>query len=131
MFESTRCPELQAAQGRSKRVAVEPPPAECEQERAFGCRLDVMFQPSLPIRVVEMCAGGLQIQERVTVQVGDWITQHLQPRSVGVVIEAEPVQDSQGVRAQGARTLSSSLHVLVRDDPRTRSEFPALTRAAQ
>jgi GTP cyclohydrolase IA len=80
-------------------------------------------------RVVEMFARGLQIQERITVQVGDWITEHLQPRGVGVVIEAEHLcMTLRGVRAHGARTVTSSLHGLVRDDARTRSEFLALAR---
>jgi GTP cyclohydrolase I len=82
-------------------------------------------------RVVDMFARGLQIQERLTVQVGDWITEHLQPKGVGVVIEAEHLcMTLRGVGARGARTVTSSLHGLVRDDPRTRAEFLALTRAS-
>ena len=81
-------------------------------------------------RVVEMFSRGLQIQERLTVQVGDWITEHLQPRGVGVVIEAEHLcMTLRGVNARGARTVTSSLHGLVRDDPRTRAEFLALARS--
>jgi GTP cyclohydrolase I len=81
-------------------------------------------------RVVEMFARGLQIQERLTVQVGDWITEHLQPKGVGVVIEAEHLcMTLRGINAHGAHTVTSSLHGLVRDDPRTRAEFLALTRA--
>jgi GTP cyclohydrolase IA len=80
-------------------------------------------------RVVEMFACGLQIQERLTVQIGEWIAEHLQPKVVGVVIEAEHLcMTLRGVQAQGARTVTSSLHGLVRDDPRTRAEFLALTR---
>jgi GTP cyclohydrolase IA len=82
-------------------------------------------------RVVEMFASGLQIQERITMQVGQWLTDHLRPRGVGVVIEAEHLcMTLRGVQAQGARTVTSSLHGVVRDDPRTRAEFLALAHAA-
>jgi GTP cyclohydrolase I len=65
------------------------------------------------------------------VQVGQWIAEHLEPRGVGVVIEAEHLcMTLRGVQAQGSRTVTSSLHGLLRDDPRTRAEFLALTRAA-
>jgi GTP cyclohydrolase I len=83
-------------------------------------------------RVVETFASGLQIQERLTVQVGQWITEHLRPQGVGVVIEAEHLcMTLRGVQARGARTVTSSLHGLIRDDPRTRAEFLALTHAAR
>lgn len=80
-------------------------------------------------RVVEMFAGGLQIQERLTVQVADWLAEHLEPKGVGVVIEAEHLcMTLRGVQAHGARTVTSSLRGLLRDDARTRAEFLALTR---
>src|SRR6201991_2747701 len=40
-------------------------------------------------RVVELFARDLQVQERLTVQVADWLETHLAPKGVGVVIEAE------------------------------------------
>lgn len=80
-------------------------------------------------RVLELFARGLQVQERLTVQVGDWLTEHLKPKGVGVVIEAEHLcMTLRGVQAHGTRTVTSSLRGLVRDDGRTRSEFLALTR---
>lgn len=79
-------------------------------------------------RVVEMFACGLQLQERLTVQAADWLTEHLQPKGVGVVIEAEHLcMTLRGVQAHGARTVTSSLRGLIRDDARTRAEFLALT----
>jgi GTP cyclohydrolase IA len=79
-------------------------------------------------RVVELFARDLQIQERLTVQIADWLQEHLAPRGVGVVLEAEHLCMSlRGVQKLGARTLTSALHGLVRDDPRTRQEFLALT----
>ncbi|MGH9152165.1 MAG: GTP cyclohydrolase I FolE [Acidimicrobiales bacterium] len=79
-------------------------------------------------RVVEMFACGLQLQERLTVQAADWLTEHLQPRGVGVVIDAEHLcMTLRGVQAHGARTVTSSLRGLIRDDARTRAEFLAFT----
>jgi GTP cyclohydrolase I len=79
-------------------------------------------------RVVEMFARGLQTQERVTQQVADWLDEHLGPRGVGVVVEAEHMCMSlRGVQARGTKTLTSALHGLIRDDARTRQEFLALT----
>ena len=50
------------------------------------------------------------------------------PKGVGVVLEAEHMCMSlRGVQKFGARTVTSALHGLVRDDPRTRQEFLALT----
>jgi GTP cyclohydrolase I len=40
-------------------------------------------------RVVELFARNLQVQERLTVQVANWLQDHLAPKGVGVVIEAE------------------------------------------
>jgi GTP cyclohydrolase I len=78
-------------------------------------------------RAVEMFARGLQVQERLTSQVGRWLDESLRPKGVGVVIEAEHLCMSlRGVQAQGTRTVTSSLHGLVRDDARTRAEFLAL-----
>jgi GTP cyclohydrolase I len=78
-------------------------------------------------RVVEMFARDLQVQERLTQQVADWLQEHLAPRGVGVVIEAEHLCMSlRGVRATGSRTVTSALHGLVRDDARTRAEFFSL-----
>jgi GTP cyclohydrolase I len=81
-------------------------------------------------RVVEYFGHRLQVQERLTKQIGDWLTEQLSPRGVGVVIEAEHLcMSMRGVRAPGSRTVTSSLHGLLRDDPRSRAEFLGLTRA--
>ena len=80
-------------------------------------------------RVLDLFARDLQVQERLTQQVADWLQDNLAPRGVGVVIEAEHLCMSlRGVRARGARTTTSALHGLLREDPRSRMEFLALTR---
>jgi GTP cyclohydrolase I len=80
-------------------------------------------------RVVEMFARDLQVQERLTTQIADWIQEQLTPKGVGVVLEAEHLCMSlRGVQKFGATTVTSALLGQVRDDPRTRQEFLALTK---
>jgi GTP cyclohydrolase IA len=82
-------------------------------------------------RVVELYSRRLQLQERLTKQVADWLQAQLEPKGVGVVLEAEHLCMSlRGVRAAGARTVTSTLHGLLRTDARSRQEFFALTGAA-
>ena len=79
-------------------------------------------------RVIDLYARRLQVQERLTTQVARWLCEELEPRGVGVVLEAEHLCMSlRGVQKPGARTITSALHGVVRDDPRTRQEFLALT----
>ena len=79
-------------------------------------------------RVVELFARDLQLQERLTTQVAGCLQAQLQPKGVGVVVEAEHLCMSlRGVQKPGAKTVTSTLYGLVRDDPRTRGEFLSLT----
>ncbi|GAA1583221.1 GTP cyclohydrolase I FolE [Kribbella hippodromi] len=79
-------------------------------------------------RVVELFARDFQVQERLTKQVADWLQDHLDPKGVGVVIEAEhQCMSLRGVRATGSRTVTSSLHGTLRENPSSRAEFFALT----
>jgi GTP cyclohydrolase I len=81
--------------------------------------------------VVELFARRLQLQERLTTQVADWLQARLAPKGVGVVLEAEHLcMTLRGVQAAGARTVTSTLHGLLRSDPRSRQEFLTLTGAA-
>ena len=80
-------------------------------------------------RVVELFARDLQVQERLTVQVANWLQVHLAPKGVGVVIEAEHMcMSMRGVQARGSTTITSSVHGALREDARSRQEFFALTR---
>ena len=80
-------------------------------------------------RVVEFFSRDLQIQERLTTQVAGWLERELEPKGVGVVLEAEHMCMSlRGVQKAGTRTVTSALYGLIRDDPRTRQEFLALTK---
>jgi GTP cyclohydrolase I len=78
-------------------------------------------------RVVEAFARDLQLQERLTVQIADWLEHELAPRGVGVVLSAEHMcMTIRGVRKPGARTVTSALRGSLRDDARTRQEFLSL-----
>jgi GTP cyclohydrolase I len=80
-------------------------------------------------RVVDYFARDLQVQERLTKQVADWLEEHLEPRGVGVVFEAEHLCMSlRGVKKPGTKTITSALHGCLRDDARTRQEFLELVR---
>lgn len=80
-------------------------------------------------RMVDLHARRPQTQERLTKRIADHLQDELQPRGVGVVIEAEHTCMSlRGARAAGARTTTSALFGRLRDDPRSRAEFLALTR---
>jgi GTP cyclohydrolase IA len=79
-------------------------------------------------RVVELFSRDLQIQERLTTQIAGWLQAELEPKGLGVVLEAEHLCMSlRGVQKLGAKTVTSALHGAVRDDVRTRQEFFDLT----
>jgi GTP cyclohydrolase I len=83
-------------------------------------------------RVVELHARDLQVQERMTKQIADWLQHHLAPRGVGVVLEAEHLCMSlRGIKAGGSRTITSALHGRLRADSASRAEFFALTGAGR
>jgi GTP cyclohydrolase I len=80
-------------------------------------------------RIVDYFARDLQVQERLTKQVADWLQDNLNPRGVGVVFEAEHLCMSlRGVQKPGTKTITSALHGTLRDDARTRQEFLELVR---
>lgn len=75
-------------------------------------------------RILDIYARRLQLQERLTDQVARAIQSVLQPRGVGVVIEAYHLcMMMRGVQKQNSKTITSSVLGIFRDDPRTREEF--------
>jgi GTP cyclohydrolase I len=75
-------------------------------------------------RIVEMFARRLQVQERLTEQVAKAVEEVLEPRGVGVVIEAfHMCMMMRGVEKQNSRTITSALRGVFRDDGKTRDEF--------
>ena len=78
-------------------------------------------------RVVEHFACRPQVQERLTKQVAEWLSDQLHPKGVGVVVEAEhSCMTLRGVHATGTTTVTSTLLGTLRDDGRSRQEFFAL-----
>jgi GTP cyclohydrolase I len=75
-------------------------------------------------RVVQIYARRLQVQERLTMQVASTLEEMLQPKGVGVVVEASHLcMAMRGVEKQNAYAVTSSLRGEFSDDPKTRSEF--------
>ena len=80
-------------------------------------------------RIVDVFARRLQVQERLTEEIAQAIEEVLQPRGVGVVIEAAHLcMMMRGVEKQSSKTITSALRGIFRSDPRTREEFLSLAR---
>jgi GTP cyclohydrolase I len=78
-------------------------------------------------RIVDMFARRLQIQENLTMQIADALMKSLQPRGVGVVIEAKHLcMMMRGVEKQNSVMKTSCLLGVFKEDARTRSEFLSL-----
>ena len=78
-------------------------------------------------RVVAYFSRSLQVQERLTKQVADWLEEHLSPRGAGVVLRAtHQCMTIRGVQATGSTTVTSTMTGLLRDNLATREEFLAL-----
>jgi len=75
-------------------------------------------------RIVDMYARRLQIQERLTQEIADFLMLHLAPRGVGVVVEATHLCASmRGVRKPGMVMTTSAVLGLFRKSDKTRAEF--------
>jgi GTP cyclohydrolase I len=78
-------------------------------------------------RIVDMFARRLQVQERLTTQIGDALQTTLEPQGVGVVIEATHLcMAMRGVEKQNSSAVTSSLLGCFRDDDKSRNEFLSL-----
>ena len=78
-------------------------------------------------RIVDMFARRLQVQERLTTEIGDALQSVLEPQGVGVVIEAIHLcMAMRGVEKQNSSAVTSSLTGCFRDDDKSRSEFLSL-----
>ena len=75
-------------------------------------------------RVVDIFARRLQVQERLTVEIAQALTDVLKPRGVGVVIEAAHLcMMMRGVQKQNSTTVTSAVLGTFREDSKTRDEF--------
>ncbi|MEP7192638.1 MAG: GTP cyclohydrolase I FolE [Actinomycetota bacterium] len=77
-------------------------------------------------RLVDVYARRPQVQERMTTQIADALSEHLKPLGVLVVIECEHLcMSMRGVRRPGSRTITSAVRGQLRD-PATRAEAMGL-----
>ncbi|MDQ3553204.1 MAG: GTP cyclohydrolase I FolE [Chloroflexota bacterium] len=75
-------------------------------------------------RIVEMYARRLQVQERLTQQVADFLMERLEPKGVGVVLEASHLCAAmRGVRKPGTIMTTSAVLGIFRANDKTRAEF--------
>jgi GTP cyclohydrolase I len=80
-------------------------------------------------RVVEIFAKRLQLQERMTSQIADAITEALQPDGVAVVIQAEHLcMTMRGIKKPGSNVITSATRGLFRSRAATRAEFLSLVQ---
>ncbi|MGQ9477610.1 MAG: GTP cyclohydrolase I FolE [Candidatus Bipolaricaulia bacterium] len=75
-------------------------------------------------RIVDHFSRRLQLQERLTEEIANFLMEAIQPQGVGVVLEGFHLcMAMRGVRKQDARMVTSAMKGLFRRDPRTRAEF--------
>jgi GTP cyclohydrolase I len=75
-------------------------------------------------RVVDAFAHRFQVQEKMTAQIANCISEALQPRGVGVVIDAShQCMTTRGVHKRGVSMITSQMLGSFREDARTRAEF--------
>ena len=75
-------------------------------------------------RLVEVYAHRLQLQEQMTKAIAEALNGTLEPRGVGVVVEARHLcMEMRGVETPGGRMITSCMLGTFRRDPRTRAEF--------
>jgi GTP cyclohydrolase I len=78
-------------------------------------------------RVVDAYAKRLQIQEKLTAQIANCIQDVLEPRGVGVVLEAEhQCMTTRGIQKPGTSLITSRMLGLFRRNDATRREFLSL-----
>jgi len=75
-------------------------------------------------RIVDVFARRLQVQERLTTQIASAIEKYLEPKGVGVVVEAYHLcMMMRGVQKQNSSTITSFMLGRFKSDSKTRSEF--------
>jgi GTP cyclohydrolase IA len=83
-------------------------------------------------RIVEACARGIQIQQRMTTRIGLWLHHQLVPRGVGVLVEAVHIcTPPSRVSAVGTQTITTAYHGSFFESARARREFCTLASREQ
>lgn len=79
------------------------------------------------VRIVSCFAKRLQVQERLTNQIADFLYENLKPYGLAVIIEAEHLcMTMRGVRSAGSKTQTSALRGIMKTDPKSRAEIMTL-----
>lgn len=111
--------------------------SHCEHHMApFYGRVHIAYIPNERVvglsklaRLVDVYAKRLQIQEKMTAQIADTLTEVLRPKGVAVVIEGvHTCMSMRGVHKTGATMTTSRVTGIFRSDPRTRQEFFELVK---
>jgi GTP cyclohydrolase IA len=80
-------------------------------------------------RVVDVFARRLQVQERLTTQIADAITEAIDPQGVAVIMEAQHLcMMMRGVEKQHSATVTSAMRGVFKTQLQTRNEFLSLLR---
>jgi len=80
-------------------------------------------------RLVEAVTRRLQVQERITSQIADILTEAVEPHGVMVVVEGEHLcMCSRGVKKPGSKTVTSAVRGSFRENPAQRAEFLSLVK---
>ena len=75
-------------------------------------------------RIVEVFSRRLQVQEKMTVEIADFLDKVLNPEGVAVVAEAYHLcMAMRGIKKAKAKMLTSAMHGVFKEDERTRIEF--------
>ncbi|NQT19652.1 MAG: GTP cyclohydrolase I FolE [Planctomycetes bacterium] len=83
-------------------------------------------------RVVEVHSRKLQVQERLTTNIAETIMTALKPRGAIAILEAEHMcMTMRGIKKPGARTVTSVVRGIFRENPATRAEAMALIRGGE
>jgi GTP cyclohydrolase I len=78
-------------------------------------------------RIVDCFAKRLQVQERLTAQIADFLNEHLRPQGVAVVLEAShSCMTIRGIKKPGSVMVTSALRGIFKKDPRSRAEVLSL-----
>lgn len=111
--------------------------SQCEHHMVpFFGRIHVGYIPNGKVvglskipRTVEIFARRLQVQERLTMDIAQTIEDVLQPKGVGVVVEAKHLcMMMRGVEKQNSFAITSSMRGSFKTDSKTRAEFMELIR---
>ena len=96
---------------------------------AYIPKKDAIIGVSKLIRLVEVFANRLQLQERLTKQIADTVMKSVKPHGVMVVMEAEHLcMTMRGVKKPGSKMMTSAMRGAFMKDPKTRTEALTLLK---